>query len=849
MSELRMHRLTIAFLGLTLLSSFGRRVALAADGSPDPETQILSGSVTDEKNNPIPGAACTLTGPALPQQGRPVTTDEKGTFQFTGLVPGTYQLTCAAVGYEPVMQGGLEVTEAAAPSLQMVLPAEVVIRQRVEVTGKATQVTAETTAPPAELTSQQLRVLPLAEQRFKAALPLVPGVVRTPDGRISIKGAIETQGTLLIDSAETVDPVTGSFSIEVPIDAVESLEVYKSAYQAQYGRFSGGLTVVQSKAPAGKWHFELNDFLPSLRIRSGQIVGIEDDSPRLYLTGPLWKDKLTFSESLMYEFSRQPVRGLAWPNNETKKEGLQSFTNFYYVLSPQHLLSANVKVFPERRQFADINSLIPQPASADYGQRGYSLGGTDRYMFTSGGVLTTLAQFTQFDSYAHGQGPQDMLVTPNGWGGNFFNKWTRFSAQQEVLQSYSFPHYEWHGQHDIKVGWNVNHRAYSGISQSRPVQVLRADGSLAEQIDFTGAGELNANDTEFAGFYQDHWAFNDMLAVDYGLRLSGQTLGESSAVSPRVGLVFSPASNGRTVLRTGAGVFYDRLPLLAGDFTNNLTRSVTFFDPQGLPLGPSIAYTPAYVKFEENGQQVVPTRHELDSTPYNFTWSVELDQEIRPSVIARVSYLSSRTYNQFTLDPQNLGGGQGVLLLSNRGGSRYHEFETTLRLRPSDKVDINISYVKSLDRGDLNTLSSVFVPFEQPVIRPNFFATLPVNVPNRVITWSRFSLPWKVTVSPIFDVHEGFPYSVIDTLQNYVGNPNSQRLPTFASLDMQFTKDFRLKFIPFLGKHTLRGSMRIYNVTNHGNYRDVYNNLDSPFFQHFVGIQHRFFDFSFDIVY
>ena len=54
---------------------------------------------------------------------------------------------------------------------------------------------------------------------------------------------------LLIDSAESVDPVTGSFSIQIPIDAVESLEVQKTAYQAQYGRFSGGLTSVETKAP------------------------------------------------------------------------------------------------------------------------------------------------------------------------------------------------------------------------------------------------------------------------------------------------------------------------------------------------------------------------------------------------------------------------------------------------------------------------------------------------------------------------------------------------------------------------------------------------------------------------
>ncbi len=821
---------------------------LLARGAP-PETQVLRGEVVDQKNAPIAGAVCTLAGPTLPEQGRPVTTGERGNFEFTGLIPGSYQLTCAAVGYEPVGQNDIPVTETQAPTLQVTLPAEVIVRQKVEVTAQAPKATMETAAPPAIISSQQLRSLPLVQQRFKAALPLVPGVVRTPDGRIAIKGAIENQGTLLVDSAETVDPVTGSFSIDVPIDAVESVDVFKSAYQAEYGRFSGGLTTVQTKAPSNRWDFELNDFIPTPRIRSGQVVGIQDDTPRIYFTGPLWRDKLTFSESFMYVFSRQPVRGLAWPNNETRKQGFDSFTDFFFVFSPQHLASFNVKVFPERRQFDNINSLIPQTASSDYGQSGYSLGAHDHYLFTGGGILTTLVQFTQFDSYSHGQGSQDMLVTPNGWLGNFFNAWTRSSTQQQVQQSYQFARKEWHGRHGFKVGGDIVHRSYTGTSLSHPAQLLRADGSLAGQIDFAPAGQLGTQDTELAGFVGDHWAFNDHLALDYGLRLSGQTLGESAAISPRSGFVFSPGQRGRTIFRGGVGVFYDRLPLLAGDFTQNPTRQVTLFDTQGAPLGPPIVYRNLYAKFDEKGNETVPSGQELGSTPYNVTWNAEFDQELRPNVIARISYLSSRTHNEFTVDPQILSPNDAVLLLSNRGGSRYHELEATLRVRPSEKANINISYVNSRARGDLNTLSSVYVPYEGPVIRPNSIATLPTNVPHRLVAWGRFKVPWKVTVSPLLDWHSGFPYSTFDVLQNYVGSPNSRRFPAFLSLDLQVTKDSRIPLLPWVRNHTVRSSIRAYNLTNHGNFRDVYNNVASPLFGDYAGIQHRFFALGVDIVY
>jgi len=214
-----------------------------------------------------------------------------------------------------------------------------------------------------------------------------------------------------------------------------------------------------------------------------------------------------------------------------------------------------------------------------------------------------------------------------------------------------------------------------------------------------------------------------------------------------------------------------------------------------------------------------------------------------------LSYLSSRTYNLFITNPQQTAGADPVLLLTNTGASRYDEAESTVRLRASDKADVNVSYVHSVARGDLNTLSEVYVPFEQPVIRANAYANLPANIPNRLVTWGRFKIPWKITASPVFDIHSGFPYSAVDVRQNYVGVPNSQRFPTFVSLDLDMSKDFHIKFLPWIRNHTMRGALRIFNVTNHFNPRDVYNSIASPFFGHFAGLQHRSYDTALSIIY
>jgi hypothetical protein len=334
---------------------------------------------------------------------------------------------------------------------------------------------------------------------------------------------------------------------------------------------------------------------------------------------------------------------------------------------------------------------------------------------------------------------------------------------------------------------------------------------------------------------------NAHLAIDLGGRLTSETVGRGAVFGPRVGLAYSPGKSRKTVFRAGAGLFYDRVSLLEADFVHNPQRTLSFFDETGVLIGTP---TPYFNAFLGNGVGPLASRvrSEPASSPRSFVSNIEVDRQLWANTVLRVSYIYSQTRNLFVVNPvANVFGSAGILGLFPTGQANYHEFETTLHFQPVHGADLNVSYIWSRARGDLNTVSSIFLPFEQPVIRPNVFGILPSDVPNRVVSWGVLHLPMSLTVTPVVDVHTGYPYSNVDVLQNYAAVPNGQRFPTFFSLDAQVYRDFQLH-LPFKERakqHKVRVGLYSINLTNHGNFHDVYNNVTSPFFGRFTGFQRR----------
>ena len=810
---------------------------------PGAAAQIAAASVTgkvtaaagQKTTNNLAGITVKLTGAAPGSTSKTTVTDFKGSYEFSNLAPGIYNLDAAVADFQPwTATVSLGPGQTAIEDVALQINS---VEERIDVQGEAVEVATQSVSATATVNQQQLADLPLRTQKYTEALSMSPSVIRTQEGKLNFNGQAESQGMLLVDSAENVDPVSGSFAIPVPVNTIQNIQVFSTPDSSAYGGFSGGLTRIEIRPPGPAWHYKFLDLVPSFRGKNGHLIGLLNMTPGVEFGGPLIKNKLNFSETMTYEFRKDPVHGLSWPVDETMTYSLDSFTQFQWTFSAKHLLNVNINLFPSTILYANIDTLIPQTASANFRRRGVSLGISDDYQFDSGILLTNVVRYTNFYTSERGQGFADMTIHPEGWGGNYFNTFSRNANQLEVLPILQMPAISWHGNHQLQFGTDILYRSFTGTSVSRPIDLLEQDGTIDESITFQGPGRLSGSDTEVSVYAEDRWSLTKSLALNFGGRITHQSIGRNVALAPRAGVAYSLAGN-KLVVRAGAGLIFGHVPLLAADYGDYQNRILSFFT--GPFANQTITLQNVYQSAGIAGNS--PTLVHNGSSSRTITWNLEGAAPLRKNFSLQVGYYETHTVNLFVLDPiLPPTGASGFMILENTGSSNYRQAQITFRYQPSERNELNISYAWSRARGDLNTLSNTFIPVQAPVVRPNVYGILPSDIPNRVLTWGYVTLPKKFVFTPVMDIHTGFPYSNVDVLQNYVGVPDSLRFPVYFSLDVKLSRDFMIpmSFKENAKRRKINIGIFSLDVTNRLNPHDVFNNVTSPLFGVFAGFPRR----------
>lgn len=798
----------------------------------------------DSENHPIANAEVQLKVGDKVIETR--FTNADGVTEFSGIPAGIYNIEIWKHGYHELRQMQMTVSPGASQEIEFILTALIQVKETLDVTATPDKPVEQGSSPPTELQKDQIQNLPNRPLSVEEALPLIPGVVRTPDDRIRISGSNEHSSAFIVNGADVTDPATGQFGLTVPVDIVENLSVLKTPYLAQYGRFTAGVISVETRGGGDKWSFEFNDPFPEVRVRGGSIVGIRGFTPRLTVNGPVIRNRLFLSQGLEYGLRKIATRTLGFPENETKQESVNSFTQVDYVFSPNHQITGTFHPSRRRSQYVNLEYFNPQIVTPNVRANDYTGTFIDRWMI-KGKLVESLLAIKQYSGDVWGQGSQDMVLTPTGNQGNYFSQQNRTASRFEWMESIAFQPVERRGRHDVKLGWAIARSASQGEFTGHPVNILDDQGRLRTRLEFVEGQPFNRSDLQTEFFAQDRWGLNPKTALDLGLRVEHQSITSTFRLAPRAGIAWTPFINKGPVFRSGFGLFYDRVPLSIYSFDHYPDQLVTTYNPIGeIVDGPRRFFNTIEQPTSQKFPFIRSGKEAGSFAPYSAAWSVGVEQPFRTFLRVQANYLQNNS-NGFVIITPRSSEGKDILSAEGAGRLRYRQLELTSRFSLREKQEFLFSYVRSKSKGDLNDFNQYLGNFPFPLVRPNQLSNLPGDSPHRILAWGILNLPKKFIFAPLMEYRTGFPYAQLDAFQNYVGLPNRDqtRFPDFFSLDVRLTREFRIFFKP---KYTVRCSFRVINLTNHFNPLGVHANIADPWHGTFFGYVRRTYIVDLDVL-
>jgi hypothetical protein len=814
---------------------------LSPVSAQEPNRPKLEITVVDEAILPVRGVHVELVLDRSTVQT--ADSDELGRVSFPDLRPGAYAITATKDSYEAVENRDVEIA-ASAVSLRILMAHAVSRTDSVEVRGTVVEV--DSASQPNTLPPQAARELPSRPATVSDVLPLTPGVIREPGGGLILSSSPESRAALIVNSADVTDPATGQFGQTIPIDSVEVLNVYQTAYLAEFGRFTAGLVSVETRRGGEKWKWELNDPLPEFRIRSYRLRGLKTATPRVNFEGPLIPSKLFVSEGFEYEVRKTEVFTLPFPLNQKVTQGINSFSQIDWLKSNRHWLTATLHAAIQRLNALTLDYYNPLPTTPDEYARNLTGTVIDRLTFGPG-TWENRFSTTYFDGSVWGKGAGPLTITPAGNAGDYFADQVRSASRISGNSAYAFsPVARW-GIHHFKAGVYFASSEHSGNVTDRPIDIVDLAGHVLINIEFPRPFRTyDVSDIEKSFFGQDHWVLTPRLAIDLGVRTEAQQISGTIRIAPRTGFAWTPVSRARTVIRGGAGYFYDRVPLNVYAFNKYPDRQVTFYNAAGdITSGPTLFLNTL-------GESLV--RHPFISqtptdgnfSPRSIVWSAQVEQPVTNWLKLRATYLRNDSDGLVILDrvPPDPATNQGAYLLEGSGVSHYRQFDINAGFRIREDRQLFVSYTRSSAHGDLNDFGRFLGTAPDPVIHLNQYGTLSSDVPNRFLAWGVFRLPRQFQIAPVLEYRTGFPYIQVNAQQSYVGVPNSTRFPDFFSLDSRFSKDLKIN-----AKYSVRVSVSGFNLTNHFNPEQVHNNIDGPDFGTFFGHRGRRFTADFDFLF
>ncbi|PYR61647.1 MAG: hypothetical protein DMF91_09225 [Acidobacteria bacterium] len=814
---------------------------------------MVTGIVRDQTGAVLQSATVEL----VPASGaaRSTTTNAAGVFRFENVAPGQYELRAMFEGFKPA---SVRVRVGSRPPASQTLVLRLAnLAQQITVSDETGAVTTAT---------RDNRDAVVVDQKTLDNLPVFDRDVVGSLSRFLDAGSLGTGGaSLIVDGMEAKN-------VGVSPSAIQQIKINSDPYSAEFVRPGRGRIEVITKSGADAYHGSFDFTFRDARLNARDPFA-PDRAPEQrrivegFLSGPIRGGKTT-SFMLTIDRSEEDLQAVVFAvdpsgairaNVPRPRRGLQASATVNHQLGERHTLSLR---FTHEGQ-ADHNqgvggTTLPEAASSDrsredaaiYSQRTVLtkaflnefriLTGAERQTSTS---LNVRPRIIVLDAFTGGGAQGDRLRTEH-------------HVQLTDVVTYSS------GKHLVKAGLNI-----PDWSRRRNDDLTNAGGTFTFStlqdyvagrpfsfVQQRGDGHLVFLQKVLGGFVQDQITLGRNLSVALGLRYDWQNyFVDDNNFSPRASWAWAPGHLRDTVIRGGAGVFYDRAAeapisdLLHGS-QGRLFR-YQILDP-GYPnpfaAGSAQASPPPSIV------QLAPDF----SMPYTWQYSIGVERQLRKGTALAVNYIGSRGIDLFRSRDVNAppppaytarpDPAHGIVReIESNGGQHSNSVQLTLRGRVSRWFNGSVQYTLARAFNDTGGITS-----------------FPANNYDLSGEWSRadfdqrhrFDLLGTVKPGGVFDfgvalaLYSGRPYSLRTGTDIFnTGQTNARPFgvarntlegPGYADLDLRWSRNIVVRN----GKgqddeRALTIGIDAFNVLNRVNYVSYVGNLSSPLFGRAISAQ------------
>jgi Carboxypeptidase regulatory-like domain len=295
-------RRVILVVGLSLVGFSARTSGQAVNAT-------LVGAVTDSSGAAVANVKMTITetNTAISHSSQ---TNESGNYVFPDLPPGTYAVTAELSGFKRASRSGIDLIVNTTERVDLVLePGN--ISETVTVAAETPILQTERADTGRKLETVLTENLPLGTNRnYQNLLNLVPGTTRSTFQHSQFFNAssslqTEVNGQLREGNNYQIEGIddnerTGLLQILVPpLEAIQTVDVSTSNYDAELGRASGAVTNVILKSGTNEFHggayeFARNSYFNARNFFDPSVGHLAYNYFGGNVGGPIKKNKLFF---------------------------------------------------------------------------------------------------------------------------------------------------------------------------------------------------------------------------------------------------------------------------------------------------------------------------------------------------------------------------------------------------------------------------------------------------------------------------------------------------------------------------------------------------------------------------